>query len=146
MRKALKQHWPEYLMEAAGLGLFMVSASIFTILLFHPSSPLRAILPAEFFRRTLMGAAMGMTAVAIIFSPWGKQSGAHLNPAVTLTFFRLGKIAPWDAVFYVVAQFIGGLAGMALVALVAGRFLAHRSVNYVATLPGAGGAGWAFGG
>jgi aquaporin Z len=28
--------------------------------------------------------------MAIIYSPWGKQSGAHINPVVTFTFFRLG--------------------------------------------------------
>jgi aquaporin Z len=67
-----------------------------------------------------------------------------LNPAVTLTFFRLGKVAPWDAVFYVMAQFVGGAAGIALVAAVAGKLLAHPSVNYVATLPGPGGRGMAF--
>ena len=37
---ALRRHWPEYLMEAAGLGLFMVSAGLFGTLLFHPASPL----------------------------------------------------------------------------------------------------------
>lgn len=141
---ALKKHWPEYLMEAAGLGIFMVSASVFTILLYHPASPALRILPEEFARRVLMGLAMGLTAIGIIYSPWGKQSGAHLNPAVTLTFFRLGKVAPWDAVFYVVAQFAGGVAGVALVAAVAGKWLAHPSVNYVATLPGPGGTGAAF--
>jgi len=117
---ALKKHWPEYLMEAAGLGIFMVSASVFTILLYHPASPALRVLPEEFPRRVLMGLAMGLTAIGIIYSPWGKQSGAHLNPAVTLTFFRLGKVAPWDAVFYVVAQFAGGVAGVALVAAVLG--------------------------
>src|SRR6266571_5390442 len=88
-----------------------------------------------------MGLAMGLTAIGIIYSSWGKQSGAHLNPAVTLTFFRLGKVAPWDAVFYVIAQFVGGVAGVVLVAATAGNLLAHPSVNYVATLPGAGGTG-----
>jgi aquaporin Z len=144
VRNALKNHWPEYLMEAAGLGIFMVSASVFTILLYHPASPALQILPEEFPRRVLMGLAMGLTAVGIIYSPWGKQSGAHLNPAVTLTFFRLGKVAPWDAVFYVIAQFAGGVAGVALVAAAAGHLLANPSVNYVATLPGTGGPGAAF--
>jgi aquaporin Z len=144
MREALKNHWPEYVMEAAGLGIFMVSASLFTILLYHPASPALQALPEEFPRRVLMGMAMGLTAIGIIYSPWGKQSGAHLNPAVTLTFFRLGKVAPWDAAFYVIAQFVGGVAGVALVAAAAGHLLAHPSVNYVATLPGTGGPGAAF--
>jgi aquaporin Z len=144
MRNALKQHWPEYLIEAVGLGIFMVSASVFTILLYHPSSPIVKNLTEEFPRRVLVGLAMGLTAIGIIYSPWGKQSGAHLNPAVTLTFFRLGKVAPWDAVFYVIAQFIGGIAGVVLVAAIAEKFLAHPSVNYVATLPGSSGIGVAF--
>ena len=144
MLNALKKHWPEYLMEAAGLGIFMVSASVFTILLYHPASPALQALPEEFPRRVLMGLAMGLTAIGIIYSPWGKQSGAHLNPAVTLTFFRLGKVAPWDALFYAVAQFAGAVAGVALVAATVGKLLAHPSVNYVATLPGSGGTGAAF--
>ena len=144
MLSALKKHWPEYLMEAAGLGIFMVSASVLTILLYHPASPALQVLPEEFPRRVLTGLAMGLTAIGIIYSPWGKQSGAHLNPAVTLTFFRLGKVAPWDAALYVIAQFAGGVAGVALVAAAAGKLLAHPSVNYVATLPGSDGPAAAF--
>ncbi len=144
MLNALKRHWPEYLMEAAGLGIFMVSASLFAILLYHSTSPALRLVPDEFPRRVLMGLAMGLTAIGIIYSRWGKQSGAHLNPAVTLTFLRLGKVAPWDAVFYIVAQFAGGVAGVVLVAAGAGTRLAHPSVNYVATLPGSGGASLAF--
>jgi hypothetical protein len=45
MREALKRHWPEYLMEAAGLGLFMLSACIFATILGHPSSPVPRPLP-----------------------------------------------------------------------------------------------------
>lgn len=144
MRDALKRHWPEYLMEAAGLGFFMISACLFTIVLEHPASPLRQAIGEPLLRRVLMGMAMGGTAVAIIYSPWGQQSGAHLNPAVTLTFFRLGKVQGWDALFYVTAQFVGGAAGVLLVSLALGRALAHPSVLYAATLPGVGGPGVAF--
>jgi aquaporin Z len=131
-------------MEAAELGIFMISASLFTILLYHPASPAVRAIPPEFIRRILMGLAMGLTLVAIVFSPWGKQSGAHMNPAFTLTFYRLGKIAPWDAAFYVVSQFIGGVGGVAIVAAFAGKYLADPSVNYAPTLPGPAGAGVAF--
>lgn len=131
-------------MEAFGLGVFMVSAGVFTILLYHPGSPVLRIIPAEFARRWLIGLAMGLTAVAIIYSPWGKQSGAHLNPAVTLTFWHLGKIANWDAVFYMAAQFTGSFAGVALVAGVANPWLANPAVNYAVTVPGAHGATIAF--
>ena len=41
MRDALGRHWPEYLMEAAGLGLFMISACLFATLIEHPASPVR---------------------------------------------------------------------------------------------------------
>jgi aquaporin Z len=66
MLDALKKHWPEYLMEAAELGCFMISASLFAILLFHPSSPVVRAIPAEFVRRMLMGVAMGSTAISIV--------------------------------------------------------------------------------
>lgn len=122
----------------------MVSACAFGTLLEHPSSSVREAIPDGFARRVFMGCAMGLTAVGLIFSPWGKRSGAHMNPATTLTFFRLGKVKPWDAFFYVVAQFIGGLAGVLVCAALFGQLLAHRSVGYVATLPGAHGAGIAF--
>src|SRR5882724_10280959 len=112
MLRALKEHWPEYVCEAAELGLFMISAGLFTILLFHPQSPALGLIPNPFIRRTLTGLAMGGTAIALVFSPFGKRSGAHFNPAVTLTFWWLGKVKNWDAVFYILAQFIGGVAGV----------------------------------
>jgi len=142
--EALRRHWPEYLMEAAGLGLFMISAAVFATVLEYPGSPLHKAIPDPLVRRALMGLAMGLTAIGIIYSPWGKQSGAHINPAVTMTFFRLGKIEPSDALFYVMAQFAGGIAGVLLAEAALGMVIADPSVNYVVTVPGPGGPTVAF--
>jgi aquaporin Z len=122
----------------------MVSACVFVLILEHPASPVREIIPEPPLRRIIMGIAMGLTAIGIIYSPWGRQSGAHINPSVTLTFFRLGKVSPWDALFYVVAQFAGGITGVLAAAGLLGRSIAHPSVNYAATLPGPAGTGVAF--
>jgi len=144
MTEALKTHWPEYLMEASELCLFMISACAFTVLLYHPSSPVTQGIQSEVIRRMLMGTAMGSTAVALIFSPLGKRSGAHFNPSVTLTFFRLGKIKAWDAVFYILFQFAGGIVGVVIASLVLGMLVSHKAVNYAITLPGPKGPTTAF--
>ena len=90
-RAALGSHWPEYLIEAAGLGAFMIVAGICVMLVNAPGT-IRAVASPD-IRRGVVGIAMGLTAIAIIYSPWGMRSGAHLNPAVTLSFLRLGKMA-----------------------------------------------------
>jgi aquaporin Z len=136
VRDTLRRHWPEYGMEAALLGLFMISACSFGVLLFHPQSPVAELIPGGNARRVLMGCAMALTNISLVYSPWGRRSGAHTNPAVTLTFYRLGKVAPWDAAFYIVAQFLGAVAGMLLATLALGGLLRAPEVNYVATLPG----------
>jgi aquaporin Z len=133
MLKTFSEHWPEYLIEAAGLGFFMISACAFGVLLFHPQSPVVAAIPGATLRRVLMGAAMGATAIAIIYSPWGKRSGAHINPATTLTFFRLGKAKGWDAFFYVTAQFAGGVAGTLVAVALLRPAVGVPEVNYVVT-------------
>jgi len=141
---AKPSHWQEYAIEAALLGTFMLSACLFTVVLFHPASPVPGLVPDRLLRRVLMGLAMGSTAVSLVYSAWGKQSGAHFNPAVTLTFARLGRVAPRDAAAYVVAQFLGGIAGVLVAMLLAGRLVADASVRYAVTVPGPAGPGVAF--
>jgi aquaporin Z len=140
----LRRHYPEYLMEAAGLGLFMIAACGITILLEHPASPIRQVIIDPILRRFIIGVAMGLTAIAIVYSPWGKQSGAHINPAVTFTFFRLGKVNRVDAFFYIVAQCVGGLLGVSIAASILREAIADPTVNYIVTLPGSRGTGVAF--
>jgi hypothetical protein len=74
-KPATPLHWPEYLIEAVAIGTFMVSAAVFAAVLYHPSSPFSGAISNELARRALMGLAMGATAVAIIYSPWGQRSG-----------------------------------------------------------------------
>ncbi len=131
-------------MEAAGLGLFMISAAVVTAALEYPHSPLHDLFPDPTLRRILIGLAMGLTAIGLIYSPWGKRSGAHLNPAVTMTFFRLGKLKGRDALGYVAAQFVGGTVGLWMAAMILGMAIEHPAVNYVVTVPGPGGTAAAF--
>lgn len=144
MPDSLRRHWPEYLIEACALGFFMIAAGAFGAILEHPASPVRGAIEDPLARRALMGLAMGMTAISIIYSPWGMRSGAHINPAVTLTFLRLGKVAPADAAFYILFQFAGAAAGLTLIAAATRGALADPAVNHVATLPGPWGLRAAF--
>jgi len=127
-------------MEAGSLACFMISACLFTVLLHHPASPVYQTISNLFARRVLTGIAMGLTLIAIVFSPWGKQSGAHLNPSFTWTFYRLGKINAWDALFYSVAQFAGGIVGVLVSTVFLRNAIAHPAVQYAVTLPGPLGA------
>src|SRR5690349_19389371 len=138
------RHWREYLAEALGLGLFMVSAGLVATALDSPRSPAHHWIASADLRRVLAGVAMGLTAIGLIYSPWGKRSGAHMNPAVTLGFLWLGKIRPRDALGYIAAQFLGGLIGVLLVSGLLGDAFAAPPVSFAATLPGESGVLAAF--
>lgn len=136
----------EYVIEAACLGAFMISACVVGTLLGHPSSRFVALFPQPWMQRVVGGVLMGMTAIVLIYSPWGKRSGAHMNPAFTLTFLRLGKVAPRDALAYVIAQFIGGVLGVLVARALIGPMLGEPPVSYVVTEPGSAGPVAAFAG
>lgn len=140
---ALRAHWPEYLIEGWALGTFMVVAAVCATLLEYPGSALHGLIGAP-GRRLVAGIAMGITAIAIIYSPWGKRSGAHMNPSVTLAFLGLGRVRSIDAVFFILAQFAGGTLGVLLAAALLGAPFIDPPVSYAITQPGDGGAVTAF--
>ena len=129
-------HWPEYLIEAGALGCFMISACVFGTLLGAPGSPVVHAVQSPLVRRMVMGILMGLTLIAIVYSPWGRRSGAQMNPALTLTFHRLGRSARRDAAAYVLAQFAGGALGVLVASALIGNALAAPGVMYVVTEPG----------
>jgi aquaporin Z len=131
-------------MEGAELATFMLAACLATALLEHPASPVRQAITEPVLRRAVVGVAMGLTAVALVYSPLGRRSGAHFNPSVTLAFYRLGMIGRRDAAFYVVAQVIGALAGVLVAGALIGPALAVPEVQFAVTQPGAPGPVVAF--
>ena len=140
---AVRGHWPEYLAEAGGLGAIMLVAGAVTAAVEVPLLPIFEGLP-PLTRRLVEGVAIAGTAVAAIYSRWGRRSGAHFNPAVTLTFLALGKVRPWDAAFYVLAQFLGGLVGLLTAALLLGDAVRQPPTAWIVTVPGQAGITAAF--
>ena len=133
-----------YVDEAIGLGLFMLSACFFDALVEYHGLPIRHALTSALLRRFLIGLAMGLTALSIFTSRFGKQSGAYINPAVTMVRYRLGDINRADTVFYILFQLAGGSLGVYLVALIFPVWMRSPEINYVITVPGKAGIAVAF--
>jgi aquaporin Z len=131
-----KLHWKLYLMEALGLSIFMISACFFSAILEGKTSTIHYLIPDGFIRLVIMGVFMGLTALFIFYSPWTSPSGAQINPAVTLSFLRLGTISKQDAFFYIIFQFIGGTVTVYIMQVLMGAMLTAPPVNSAVTVPG----------
>jgi aquaporin Z len=136
LRASFKKNWIHYLQEALGLGIFMASACFFSAMLFSPKSSWYSTIPALAIRNILMGVAMGSTALFIFYSPVTAPSGSQINPAVSLSFLRAGKMCRYDVMFYIIFQLLGGTAVVFLMQLLLGTTLTALPVNSVVTVPG----------
>jgi aquaporin Z len=136
---SLRFHWPEYLMEAGEVALYLLLTCFFATVLQDPASPVRHLINSDIVRRALMGLAVGASVIAIVMTPWGKQSGGHFNPAITVAFYRLSKVALPDTVFYVVAQFSGAIGGVCIARYLLLAATGHEVIRYAVTTPGARG-------
>ena len=128
-------HWQPLLSELVGTALLVLVGLSLVILMFGDGSPITRTLPDAAIRRLITGFLFGTTGALIALSPVGKESGAHINPVVTLAFWLMGKLDARVAVGYVLAQLAGATVG-ALPLLVWGSM--GRSVAFGATLPGEG--------
>lgn len=133
--------WKLYGAELLGTALLVAVGLSIVILDFGQGSPVVAFLPSAGLRRLLTGFLFGTTGALIALSPLGKESGAHINPAVTLGFWLMGKLRARYVPGYVFAQLVGAVLGA--VPLLAWGAMG-RSVSYGATFPGvAYSLGWA---
>jgi aquaporin Z len=126
--------WQPFGAELVGTALLVAVGLSVVIFDFGRGSPLAQLLPSEAWRRCITGFLFGTTGALITLSPLGKESGAHINPAVTLAFWLMGRMRARHAVGYVICQLTGALIG-ALTLLAWGTM--GRSVAYGATVPGA---------
>lgn len=136
MKASFKKNWLHYLQEALGLAIFMISACFFSGMLESKNALWHLSIPNDFLRIIIMGILMGATALFIFYSPFTAPSGSQINPAVTITFLRLGKMEKWDTFFYIIFQLIGGLLAVYAMVWLMGKTLTESPVNYAVTVPG----------
>jgi aquaporin Z len=84
-----------------------------------------------------IGIAFGLTYAVMTYAV-GPISGCHLNPAVTAAVWSAGRIKSGDALAYVVAQFIGAIAGAFILYLI----ISGRSTGWDPATQGLGENGW----
>jgi aquaporin Z len=131
-------------MEGTEIAALMLSTCICGTLLYGRGSLPGDVDLSYTFRSILMGTAIAMTTFLIIRSPFGRRTGAHLNPAVTLAFLWLGRVHRWDAACYIAAHFAGAVTGVLVARQILGPRLSAAPVRYMVTLPGSHGAPMAF--
>ena len=125
--------WLLFGAELVGTMLLVVVGLSIVILAFGDGSPVVRLIPDAGGRRLIAGFLFGTTGALIALSPLGKESGAHINPVVTLAFWLTGKLGASHALGYGLSQFIGAVLG-ALPLMAWGEM--GRSVAFGATLPG----------
>jgi aquaporin Z len=135
----LPMPWTLFFSEFVGTALLLAIGLSAVILDFGTGSPIVQAIPSSGLRRAVTGFLFGSTGGLIALSPVGKESGAHINPVVTLAFWLMGKMRGPHAVGYVLAQLAGAVVG-AVPLLAWGKV--GRSVNFGATQPGSGYGPW----
>ncbi len=103
---------------------------------FGSDSPVAKLVPGHSARLLITGLLFAGSGSLVAVSPLGRRSGAHLNPCVTLAFWRRGHVHLHDLVGYTVAQTAGALTGAVLVDWLWGG--QARSVDLGLTQPGHG--------
>ena len=133
---SLRRHFAEYLCEYLGTAIMMTIGVGAVALFWGRASPMPDMIPSPRLRLFCTGLLFAGGGTLVVYSRLGQRSGAHLNPAVTLAFWRLGKIEGRDAIAYTVAQFLGAVTGVLLVVVAASETV--RSIQMGATMPGEG--------
>src|SRR4051812_4316108 len=124
-----------FLSEMIGTALLLFVGLSGVILMFGSEGLMPRLIPGQTLRQVIAGFLFGSTGATIALSAVGKESGAHINPAVTMVFWLFRKIDSSTARVYVLGQLTGAIIG-SLPLLFWGQ--SGKSVSFGATLPGEG--------
>ena len=127
--------WRLFLCELSGTAVLVLVGLSLVIGMFGTGSPMTQLIPSVGLRQLITGFLFGATGASIALSVVGKESGAHINPAVTMVFWLFRKLDGRTALIYVAGQLAGGVIGCLPLLAFGAR---GRSVSFGATLPGAG--------
>lgn len=127
--------WRIFLFEMAGMALLLLGGLSIVIFTFGSGSVVERVIPSLAVRQSLSGFLFGCVGASIALSVVGKESGAHVNPAVTLGFWLMHKLDGKTALGYMLSQLTGAILGC-LPLLLWGAM--GRSIYFGATLPGEG--------
>ena len=133
--KDWRVRWRLFSSEAIGTAALVFGGVSMVIVMSGDGSPVARLVPNEWVRTALTAFLFGCVGTAVALSRVGKESGAHINPAVTMSFWMMRKLDGRAAVGYILAQLAGASVG-ALPLLAWGAM--GRSVAFGATIPGAG--------
>ena len=131
--KDWRVRWRLFLSELTGTAMLVLGGLSVVIFMFGDGSPMARLLPNEQVRMAVTAFLFGTVGSTIALSRIGKESGAHVNPAVTLGFWLMRKLDARAATGYVIAQMLG--AALGALPLLAWQSMG-RSVAFGATIPG----------
>ena len=84
--------WRLFLCELSGTAVLVLVGLSLVIGMFGTGSPMTQLIPSVGLRQLITGFLFGTTGASIALSVVGKESGAHINPAVTMVFWLFRKL------------------------------------------------------
>ncbi|MEU9413762.1 aquaporin [Streptomyces sp. NPDC048281] len=117
---------------------FILTSSVLFVLVtavrWVTASPLSRSLPGPHIQLAAVAMISGAALSRALSSRWGRYSGGHLNPAVTLTLWLTGGFPGRRVLPYIVAQLAGSVTGTGLARLIWGPVVGDR-MAYAALQP-----------
>ncbi|MGW2206617.1 MIP/aquaporin family protein [Streptomyces sp. NPDC001774] len=132
---ALRRPSALWVSEFAATALLLLAMAVLFVQLSHPEGWLHLRIPSAAGRLLVDAVVSGGVVALLIASPFGRVSGAHMNPAVTVVLWVARLLPGRHVPLYVTAQLAGSVAGTVLGRLALGAPLSHPDVDFALLSP-----------